>query len=246
MSSHSSTKWLCWKETPTQCRNWSTLLAFSSVTFSYWDEAFLTAAYLINCLPSPITQHKSPIDILYHKIPDYKFLKTFKYACWPHLCPYNSHKLDFWSKRCIFLSYSLNHKGYHCLDPTTNRIYIAHNVIFDKSVFPFASLSISSDIPHGSNTSISIPPVQSLSQTNPSTTFHNPRVPPPIFSHQPENISPISVSPSIPTNVTLQASDRATPTSQHPMITRSRANINKPNRCSQDWLNIHYRRLLWQ
>ena len=88
----------------------------------------------------------------------------------------------------------------------------------------------------GSNTSISIPPVQSLSQTNPSTTFHNPRVPPPIFSHQPKNISPTYVSPSpinpqppsIPTNVTLQASDRATPTSQHPMITRSRANVNKP------------------
>ena len=102
-----------------------TLLASSSIPFSYWDEAFLTAAYLINCLPSLITQHKSPIDILYHKSPDYKFFKTFGCACWPHLRPYNSYKLDFRCKRCIFLGYNLNHKGYCCLDPTTNRIYIA-------------------------------------------------------------------------------------------------------------------------
>jgi hypothetical protein len=172
-----------------------TLLASSSVPFSYWDEAFLTVAYLINCLPSPITQHKSLIDILYHKSPDYKFLKIFGCACWPHFCPYNSHKLDFRSKHCIFFGYSLNHKGYRCLDPTTNRIYIARNVIFDESVFPFASLSISSNflhgsnIPHGSNTSnlISIPQVQSLSPHNPSTTIHTPRVPPAINPHQAEN-----------------------------------------------------------
>uniref|UniRef100_A0A2N9I4N5 Uncharacterized protein n=1 Tax=Fagus sylvatica TaxID=28930 RepID=A0A2N9I4N5_FAGSY len=247
-----------------------TLLAYSSVPFSYWDEAFLTAAYLINCLPSPITQHKSLIDILYHKSPDYKFLKTFGCACWPHLRPYNSHKLDFRSKRCIFLGYNLNHKGYRCLDPTTNRIYIARNVIFDESVFPFASLSISSNFPHGSNiphgstishgsnTSnlISIPPVQTLSQRNPSTTIHTPRVPPAVISHQSENpaalshqsenpaslshqseiasptfvsISPLNPDPpSIQTNVTLQAFDHATAPSQHPMITRSRVNINKP------------------
>ena len=178
-----------------------TLLASSSVPFSYWDEAFLTAAYLINCLPSPITQHKSPIDILYHKSPDYKFLKTFGCACWPHLRPYNSHKLDFRSKRCIFIGYSLNHKGYRCLNPTTNRIYIARNVIFDESLFPFASPSITSptlhglNSPHGStntqgtNTSslIYIPHVQILSPPTPSSNIHLPRDPPTLTPHPAEN-----------------------------------------------------------
>ena len=49
--------------------------------------------------------------------------------------------MDFRSTRCIFLGYSLNHKGYKCLDPTTNCIYIARNVVFDEHVYPFATSS---------------------------------------------------------------------------------------------------------
>lgn len=32
------------------------------------------------------------------------------------------------------------HKGFKCLDPTTGRIYISHDVVFDESYFPFAHL----------------------------------------------------------------------------------------------------------
>jgi hypothetical protein len=33
------------------------------------------------------------------------------------------------------------HKGFKCLDISTGRIYISLDVIFDESVFPFASLN---------------------------------------------------------------------------------------------------------
>jgi hypothetical protein len=32
------------------------------------------------------------------------------------------------------------HKGFKCLDISTGCIYISHDVLFDESVFPFASL----------------------------------------------------------------------------------------------------------
>lgn len=32
------------------------------------------------------------------------------------------------------------HKGYKCLDVQSGRIYISRDVVFDESVFPFASL----------------------------------------------------------------------------------------------------------
>jgi hypothetical protein len=32
------------------------------------------------------------------------------------------------------------HKGFKCLDVATGRIYISRNVIFDESIFPFASM----------------------------------------------------------------------------------------------------------
>jgi hypothetical protein len=66
-----------------------TLLANATIPHSYWDEAFVTASYLINRLPSPVTFHKSPLELLFHQTPYYNFLKTFGCACWPHLRPYN-------------------------------------------------------------------------------------------------------------------------------------------------------------
>jgi hypothetical protein len=57
-------------------------------------------------------------------------LKCFGCACWPHLQPYNCHKLEFRYKPCVFLGYSSLHKGYKCLDMETGRVYISHDVNF--------------------------------------------------------------------------------------------------------------------
>jgi hypothetical protein len=38
------------------------------------------------------------------------------------------------------------HKGYKCLDCSTGRIYVSHDVIFDKKVFPFDTPGVTIDI----------------------------------------------------------------------------------------------------
>jgi hypothetical protein len=103
----------------------------------FWDEAFLTATYLINRLPTRVIDNFSPLTRLFNTPPNYTILKIFGCACWPHLCPYNQHKLSFRSKPCIFLGYSSIHKGYKCLDQDSGRVYISQDVIFDEAVFPF-------------------------------------------------------------------------------------------------------------
>jgi hypothetical protein len=40
----------------------------------------------------------------------------------------------------VFLGYSSRNKGFKCLEPSTGRVYISRDVIFDESVFPFESL----------------------------------------------------------------------------------------------------------
>jgi hypothetical protein len=106
----------------------------------FWDEAFLTAVFLINRLPSRVIENDTPYQRLFGKTPDYTFLRTFDCAVWPNLRPYNSRKLEFWSKRCVFLGYSNLHKGFKCLDPSTGRVYVSRDVVFDEIVFPFSML----------------------------------------------------------------------------------------------------------
>ena len=103
----------------------------------FWDEAFITAVFLINRTPSKVIHFATPFERLYNQQPDYSSLRVFGCACWPNLRPYNSRKLEFRSKRCVFLGYSNLHKGYKCLDISTGRVYISRDVVFDEEIFPF-------------------------------------------------------------------------------------------------------------
>jgi histone deacetylase 1/2 len=106
----------------------------------FWDEAFLTAVFLINRLPSKAIQNDMPYECLLSDKPDYSFLRIFGCAYWPNIRPYNTKKVQFCSKRCVFLGYSNSHKGLKCLDPSEGRVYISRDIVFDENVFPFSVL----------------------------------------------------------------------------------------------------------
>jgi hypothetical protein len=127
----------------------------------FWDEAFLTAVFLINRLPSKIINNDTPYERLFGTSPDYTFLRSFGCAVWPNLRPYNTRKLEFRSKRCVFLgysnlhkrfnyldpsegcvyiSYSNLHKRFNYLDPSEGCVYISRDVVFDEHIFPFSLL----------------------------------------------------------------------------------------------------------
>ena len=79
------------------------LLAHSGLSTKYWVDAFLTAIYLINRLPTPTISNQTPYFKLFHHDPDYNILRTFGCACFPLMRPYNPHKLAFRSKKMHFL-----------------------------------------------------------------------------------------------------------------------------------------------
>lgn len=116
------------------------LLANASMPLKFWDEAFLTVAYLINLLPSRVISYETPVERLFHIKPYYTLLRTLGCAVWPNPRPYNTKKLNFRSTRCMFLGYNAKHKGYKCLEPSSGRVYISRDVVFDESIFPFSEL----------------------------------------------------------------------------------------------------------
>jgi hypothetical protein len=123
------------------------LLAHASVPLKFWDEAFTNATYLINRLPTCVIDNLCPLERLFKTPPNYSMLRIFGCACWPHLQPYNKHKLSFRSKPCVFIGYSSIHKGYKCLDMETGHVYISRDVVFDENVFAFAKPSSNVDHP---------------------------------------------------------------------------------------------------
>ena len=61
------------------------LLAHASMPIKFWDEAFVTAAYLINRLPTRVIDNLCPLERLLKAPPNYNMFRIFGCACWPHL-----------------------------------------------------------------------------------------------------------------------------------------------------------------
>lgn len=78
-----------------------TLLAQASMPLTFWWEAFQTATLLINGLPTTILNGASPIEILLKKVLNYTDLRIFGCACYLYTRPYNKHKFDFHSEKCV-------------------------------------------------------------------------------------------------------------------------------------------------
>jgi hypothetical protein len=83
----------------------------------------------------------SPYVALLGTEPSCEHLRVFGCACYPNMSATAPHKLAPRSIRCTFLGYSSDHKGYHCLDPSVNRIIISCLVIFDEADFSFSASS---------------------------------------------------------------------------------------------------------
>ena len=117
------------------------LLFNASMPLHYWADAFSIATYLINRMPMRFLNFSSPWQQLFGNSPNYMTLKVFGCACYPWLRPYSKHKLEPRTTQCVFIGYSLNYKGYRCLDLSSGRLYLSRHVVFDESFFPFASVT---------------------------------------------------------------------------------------------------------
>jgi len=104
------------------------LLTHASLPQNFWSFAFSTAIYLINQMPSPSLNYFAPFELIFKKSPNYAKLRIFRCLCYPWLRPYSAHKLDVWSKPCIFLGYSLSQSAYICFDPQSLNFFSSRHV----------------------------------------------------------------------------------------------------------------------
>ncbi|KAG5561972.1 hypothetical protein RHGRI_004867 [Rhododendron griersonianum] len=106
------------------------LLLSSSVPSVLWGEAVLTAAHLLNRMPTPLLSGSSPYERLYGQIPNYSLLRVFGSTCFVLLPKKDRSKLNARCVVCVFLGYGINQKGYRCYDPVTKKLYVSRHVTF--------------------------------------------------------------------------------------------------------------------
>jgi hypothetical protein len=116
-----------------------TLLIQASLPGRYWVEGLYTATYLLNRLPITTIQVVCPHLALFGSVPSYEHLHIFGCTCYPNTIATTPYKLSPCSTRCVFLGYSTDHKGYHCLDLSTNRLIVSRHVVFDEDSFSLAA-----------------------------------------------------------------------------------------------------------
>ena len=103
------------------------LLFEKQVPKDYWGEAVLTAAHLINRLPSRVLGNKTPISVLSQFYPEFNKSnhfppKIFGSVSYVHIHTQNRGKLGPRAVKCVFLGYSSTQKGYKCYHPNSKKI----------------------------------------------------------------------------------------------------------------------------
>jgi hypothetical protein len=127
-----------------------TLLFQAHFKLSYWVEALHTATYLYNRRSCHPIHLYTSYELLFLQKPDYSHLRSFGCLCFPNLSATTSHKLTPRSTACVFLGYPREHKGYRCLDLSSNKIITSIHVLFYEHIFPLASNEVPSDQPQTS------------------------------------------------------------------------------------------------
>jgi hypothetical protein len=92
-----------------------------------------------NRLPTTTIQAVCPYLALFGSAPSYEHLHVFGCTCYPNTTATAPQKLSSRSTRCVFLGYSTDHKGYHYLDLSINRLIVSRHVIFEEDSFPLVA-----------------------------------------------------------------------------------------------------------
>ena len=98
-----------------------------------WGEAVATAVYLLNRCPTKNVEGMTHFEAWHGKKPAVHHLKVF--GCIAHIRNSSPHlkKVEDRSRKMIFIGYEAGSKAYRAYDPTTNRVHVSRDIVFDEA-----------------------------------------------------------------------------------------------------------------
>jgi len=102
-----------------------------------WGDCVLTAVYIINRLPTPLLNYKTPYEKLLGKVPSYSHMRTFGCLVFAANPSITHDKFNARGIPCVFLGYPSSQKGYKLLNLQSHHTFVSRDVRFIEDVFPF-------------------------------------------------------------------------------------------------------------
>jgi hypothetical protein len=109
------------------------MLKAMKVPTKFWGEAVLTAVYVLNRSPTRSLQGVTPFEAWYKRKPKVSHLRTFGCVANVKLTGPGLNKLSDRSSKMVFIGYESGTKGYRFFDPSTGKLVISRDVIFEEN-----------------------------------------------------------------------------------------------------------------
>ena len=112
-----------------------TMLIQAKLSQKFWVEVLNTASYLRNRSPTKVVDNSTPLEAWTGVKPDVKHLRSFGCTAYAHIPKDERKKLDSKARKCVFLGYGTETKGYRLYDCERQRVILSRGVKFNGSEF---------------------------------------------------------------------------------------------------------------
>ena len=144
--------WRCWllrKKSEAfdafkQYQGITSLLSDSHLPARFWGEALSCFQHTLNQSPTAAVSGKTPAEVFYGRKPTVSHLRVFRCHAFAHIQKDKCSAFQPKSRKCIFLGYPLDYKGWKCWDPVTGEVFISRDVRFVETEMPGAELDLPS------------------------------------------------------------------------------------------------------
>ncbi|KAA0043342.1 reverse transcriptase [Cucumis melo var. makuwa] len=123
------------------------LMLSTSLPLYLWGDDILTAAHLINRMPSRILHLQTPLECLKESYPSTRLvskvpLRVFGCTAYVHSFGPNQTKFTPRAQACVFVGYPFHQCGYKCFHPPSKKYFVIMDVTFceNRPYFPISHL----------------------------------------------------------------------------------------------------------
>lgn len=111
------------------------MLVHAKLPRKFWVEALNTSVYLHNRSPTRALDGQTPYEAWTGLKPDVSNLKCFGCTAYAHIPKDERKKLDPKARKCVFLGYGTEIKGYRLFDVERQRVIYSRDVTFNENEF---------------------------------------------------------------------------------------------------------------